>query len=489
VGSSGKPSATSCAGQGGADLGRAAAAVPYSPQPDAGKATDTRPTIASVHAGGASPAADVQPATPDNLAAALGAVAAAAARGPEALAEVVKALASVASSRDDLGASSLSDTSIAAGKDSSPSSEEEPMFKWVSHQPYRHHQKWRVWFRGLDGQKCHRTFDTEDAATAFIQKSRSKLLPAGGHPIGESVSRYLDSRSASLRPSSIKTLEFRTQTIIQGREAVAVESFPWTRAWTEHAAKQSVDSQHGILAAVRGFIGWCVTAGFLRRDPLAELQIQGHKKRGKKQLHIDESRRFVQEAFKHPDDPLAIACAAMVFTGLRPGEIMNLQVRDLDADGTILWVEKSKTEAGKRAVEVAEVFQPFLKSLAQGRKSQDYLFDFQPERSRICQDKRKRRTGALLRRTRSLCKSAGLPVVCAHSMRGLHSTLAAGFGVTGHVVAKALGHTSFNVTKRHYVDQAVLETASLRKTLKVLQGGPSGNQGGNREPESVTADL
>ena len=357
------------------------------------------------------------------------------------------------------------------------------MYKWVSHEPYRHHHKWRVWFRGLDGQKCHRTFDTENSAAAFIENARSKLLPAGGHPIGELVSRYLDSRKASLRPSSATTLEFRTRTVIQGRDAVAVESFPWTRAWTEHAAKQSVDSQHGILAAIHGFISWCETAGFLRQDPLANLQIQGHKKRGKKQLHIDESRRFVQEAFKHPDDPMAMACAAMVFTGLRPGEIMNLQVRDLDADGTILWVERSKTEAGKRAVEVAEVFQPFLKSLAQGRKSQDYLFDFLPERSRICHDKRKRRTGALLRRTRSLCESAGLPVVCAHSMRGLHSTLAAGFGATGHVVAKALGHTSFNVTKRHYVDQDVLETTSLRKTLKVLQGGPSGNQGGNREPE------
>ena len=423
-----------------------------------------------------------------DLAVALGAVAAAAARGPEALAGLVKALASVSSSGDDQGASSLSDTFIAAGKDSSPSSEEEPMFKWVSHQPYRHHQKWRVWFRGLDGQKCHRTFDTQDAALAFIQKARSKLLPAGGHPIGESVSRYIDSRKASLRPSSLQTLEFRTRTIIKGRDTVAVEIFPWTRAWNEHVAKQSVDSQHGILAAVRGFSDWCVKAGFLRRDPLAAFQIQGRKKRGKKQLHIDETGLYVQEALKHPD-PLAIASITTLYTALRPGEAMNLLVRDLDADGTILWVERSKTEAGKRAVEVAEVLRPFLKSLAQGRKPQDYLFDYQPERSRICKDASKRRTGALLRRTRSLCKSAGLPVVCAHSMRGLHSTLAAGFGATGHVVAKALGHTSFNVTKRHYVDQDVLETASLRRTLKILQGGQSGNQGGNRDPESVTADL
>jgi hypothetical protein len=172
-----------------------------------------------------------------------------------------------------------------------------------------------------------------------------------------------------------------------------------------------------------------------------------------------------------------VACAAMIYTGLRPGEIMALQVRDQDADGTILWVEKSKTEAGKRGVDVAEVFRPFLRSLAQGRNSQDYLFEFKPERSRVCADERKRRSDALLRRTRSLCKSAGLPVVCSHSMRGLHSTLAAGFGATGHAVAKALGHTSFNVTKRHHVDREVLANASLRSNLEVLQCGTPGVRG------------
>jgi hypothetical protein len=54
---------------------------------------------------------------------------------------------------------------------------------------------------------------------------------------------------------------------------------------------------------------------------------------------------------------------------------------------------------------------------------------------------------------------------------GLHSTLAAGFGATGHDVAKALGHTSFNVTERHCVNREVLENANLRSNLKILQGG------------------
>jgi integrase len=185
---------------------------------------------------------------------------------------------------------------------------------------------------------------------------------------------------------------------------------------------------------------------------LAGLEIQGKKRRGKAQLHIDEAKRFVAEALKQPDEPLSVACAAMVYTG-----IMGLQVRDLDAGGSIVWVEHSKI-----------AFRPFLLALAQGRSSQAYLFDFQSQGIRSSKDERKQR---LLRRTRSLCEMAGLPVVCSHSMRGLHSALAAGVGITGHAMAKALGHTSFAVTKRHYVNQEVLENANLRMNLQVLEGG------------------
>ena len=53
------------------------------------------------------------------------------------------------------------------------------MYRWVSQQPYRHHRKWRVWFLGIDGQKCHNTFETEDAASAFIQVAKTKVLVGG----------------------------------------------------------------------------------------------------------------------------------------------------------------------------------------------------------------------------------------------------------------------------------------------------------------------
>jgi integrase len=363
---------------------------------------------------------------------------------------------------------SPSDNSIAAEKDFSPTPKEEPMYTWVSPKPYKHFKKWRVWFRGLDGQRDHRTFENEFAACAFIEKAKTELLVDGGHPIQDVIREYLKTRESSLKPSSIQTLDFRLRTLIDKRNAVPIEVFPWMKAWGEHVAKQSTDSQHGIRAAAKGLIGFCIKAGLLRKDPLAEVEISGKKRRGKTQLHIDEAKRFVDVALQTPHDPLAVACAAMVFTGLRPGEIMNLRVRDLDAGGTILWVEESKTEASRRGVEVAVVFRPYLMAMACGRGSMEYLFSYEPQRQRSSKDERKQRVDALLRRTRLLCKTAGLPVVCSHSMRGLHSTLATGVGITGHAVAKALGHTSFAVTKRHYVDPDVLQNAALRSTLGML---------------------
>jgi integrase len=46
-----------------------------------------------------------------------------------------------------------------------------------------------------------------------------------------------------------------------------------------------------------------------------------------------------------------------------------------------------------------------------------------------------------------ICKATA---VRAHSMRGLHSTLARGAGVTGHVVAASLGHERVSTTIESY---------------------------------------
>jgi len=64
-----------------------------------------------------------------------------------------------------------------------------------------------------------------------------------------------------------------------------------------------------------------------------------------------------------------------------------------------------------------------------------------------------------------------VPLVCAHALRGTHSSLAEAAGATSHLVAEALGHTSSKVTHAHYTSAEAVAGAKQQRVLQVLDGG------------------
>jgi integrase len=61
--------------------------------------------------------------------------------------------------------------------------------------------------------------------------------------------------------------------------------------------------------------------------------------------------------------------------------------------------------------------------------------------------------------------------ISVHGLRGTHASLTATVGVTGHMVAQALGHTTYSTTARHYAKQEAIEAGRQREALRVLRGG------------------
>ena len=58
-----------------------------------------------------------------------------------------------------------------------------------------------------------------------------------------------------------------------------------------------------------------------------------------------------------------------------PGtEIVSRVVRDLDDGGKLLWIPDSKTEAGRRTLQVPELLQSHLLAIAEGKPSEAKLF-------------------------------------------------------------------------------------------------------------------
>jgi integrase len=64
-----------------------------------------------------------------------------------------------------------------------------------------------------------------------------------------------------------------------------------------------------------------------------------------------------------------------------------------------------------------------------------------------------------------------VPEVCAHSLRGLHATLATEAGATGEAVAVQLGHASPEITRTHHTRPEATAGARQRVVLQVLNGG------------------
>jgi hypothetical protein len=79
----------------------------------------------------------------------------------------------------------------------------------------------------------------------------------------------------------------------------------------------------------------------------------------------------------------------------------------------------------------------------------------------------------LWHRVRAYCTLAGVPIVCPHSLRGLHSTLAMSRGASSRFVADALGHGSDEVTKRHYIEPTAAKKASIKRVAEVLSTPPA----------------
>ena len=148
--------------------------------------------------------------------------------------------------------------------------------------------------------------------------------------------------------------------------------------------------------------------------------------------------------------------------GLRSAELLRRQVRDVDDHGQLFCIESGKTKNARRWLEIrSPELQRLLAHQVQRRKPDDLLFG--------AGRKNVYTATAIWKWLRNFCKAAQVPRVCPHSLRGLHSTLAMEHGATSGLVAAALGHGSFEITQRHYVQPGTMDNLKQAKVSAALE--------------------
>lgn len=339
--------------------------------------------------------------------------------------------------------------------------------------PYPYRGRWRI-FLCSGGTKVARLLATEKEANAVkgalekeIARETISVITLG--QAIEGYGTYLHEVKQN-KPTSCRATVWRLKRFFAD-ESVAVTTLTAKSCARYYATlveqvsphthrPLAADSHRNLLAEAKTFLAWChQEKKWLPNNPLAAVKGHGRRQHGKPQLRIDEARAWLATAERLAQQGEAGAVAAMLtlLMGLRCSEVISRVVRDLDDRGRLLWIPASKTKAGRRTVEVPAALQPHLLALSRGKTPTELLFG---EHWRDWPRHWVKR----------ICKKSGVPLVCAHAMRGLHSTLAIAAGTTSHVVAASLGHESASTTFESYVAPGVREQAVQHQVLRRLEG-------------------
>lgn len=351
--------------------------------------------------------------------------------------------------------------------------------------PYKHRRRWRVNHVNREGVVTAHYFEGEGEAEAFIKLARKQIADESSTvTVGDVITEYLDhcrtkgNRGRPASERSLKTTGYRLRSLLPEdlpitqltrRKAqalynsmVSAKKTVKNGDGTREVPRYSTDTHRNTLGQAKTFARWAVKKGYWRTSPLEEIEGVGRRQTGKEQLNADEARAFAEFCLDSAaTDEAAVAALLCLLVGLRATQAVSLEVRDVAADGSWVYIGKRtrKSRAGEGRREVPDVLAIHLARLRRGSKRAVFSGD----------------RHWLYREVRKLCDRAGVPRVPPHGLRGTHVTLAAEAGVTGHVVAANLGHSSYEgVTVRHYARAQAVAGAKTRRVLEVINGGKSG---------------
>jgi integrase len=333
---------------------------------------------------------------------------------------------------------------------------------------------WRVVAVSRVGEAERRVYSYKTEAEALEAKAHLERKAAEAnqaHTVNSAVAAYLatlDGRVAAgeLRACTVERNGFHLRAMLKlgrhGERDLRVLT-PGLGARLYEERTGAVDTHRNGLAVVKSFGAWCVVQGWLKANPFAEVKGKGRRKRGKEQLTRDESAALYAHCLELAErDVGAVATLAYQLLGVRATELLSRPVRDLDAGGTVLRVERTKSAKGDRDLVVPRVLRPHLVRLAKGRPALAPLIEAAQHRKRLADWAREQ--------VRRMCRGAGVREVTPQGLRGTVGTIARELGNSAEAVAEFLGHT-VEVSNRSYVDQARVEAAQQARALRVLEGG------------------
>ncbi|EYB66511.1 hypothetical protein DEIPH_ctg103orf0040 [Deinococcus phoenicis] len=237
-----------------------------------------------------------------------------------------------------------------------------------------------------------------------------------------------------------------------------------------------------VLSHLRAAFEMAVEEGLMPTNPARNVRIkatsQEEQTRRRKAMDDDELRRFMEAAAKVPQHALLYTLFSL---GLRRGEALGLQWRDIDLEAGTVRVERQlkllgnvpvegvlKTQSSRRVLYIADDLRAVLlnhraqekaKALDLGMAwhEQNYVFT-----SEVATPLHPRNVNRIIT---GVCREANVPRFSSHSGRHTNITQRLKAGQQLEVVAAIAGHKDINTTLSHY--REVLEQEKRAATFNL----------------------
>lgn len=338
--------------------------------------------------------------------------------------------------------------------------------------PCKGRSRWRVQvYCAANKQKFSLTFATKAEAEEAIPTLIQTVREQSPLPLHEAIGQYLDYKEAcGLQPLSLSSLRDRLFRFLPNEPmslitpARAEELYlNFTKSHGRYGQLKAATHQ-AVLRNTKEMWRWFVKRGIAKSNVFEAVEPIGRVNAGKPQLRETDARLLDQFLFERArkGDEGALALLVQVYLGLRSSEVMRLLVGAVERGGEKVSILKGKSKNAKRGLELFPDVAKLLWAHCQGRPDTERVFAANLPQAP--------KPSWMYKRLRQHCKKAGLPLVCPHSLRGLHSSLALTSGATTHDVAAQLGHASFKTTARHYADPTAMDNAQINSFVKRLRG-------------------
>lgn len=342
-------------------------------------------------------------------------------------------------------------------------------------------ERWRLVVMNGSVRKAV-TADSEQAALLLKESLENEVSRQVGVTIEEAITDYLAFKQASVGEAWLDTLGRRLRgfmpadlTITSLTPELAQQFYDSeTRRVTAHGKLVAAQTHHHLLRNVKEFFDWLVKRNKCAANPFKGVEPVGKARKGKPQLKETEAVKLDKLLFAEANDGNEGALALLVhlYGAMRSSEVLRLQVGDVEflPNGrcrthlnSFAQGEEGKNANARRFVDLDSCLTELLRKACGGKH---------PSKRVFASDRPSVPTpDYLYKRLKVFCRKAGIPEYCPHSLRGYHASTAVEAGVTSSTVAKTLGHSSFEVTQRHYATPSSVHNARAQRVAEALQAG------------------